>query len=344
MIRLILFILIILTEPSFSDVVVCRDGLPNVKGEILSGGATGLLVREESGEGTSILLPWSSIRSIEPNRSRPQLQQFLDNGDKLWRAKRRLLRGDVQLSEPIFASQFRTLVGLDSKDSLLAAEGLLRVLIARGAISKAVHPWLETVRLNELGIESPFDDLPSVLHSETMLCPHLPITEVHGISQQILDSYLNSTLPLTASLANYLLEDSVPPYTPTDSVKDSLFLPQLLQASSGDAPAREGLLARMDSFQPWQRAWTHYAISKGLLDTPTPKERNAGLLHLVEVASLQPEIQPWLTGVAMLKLADELALDGFEQQAERIQFEAMRLFPTHPVVSDVIEKKRNVTQ
>jgi hypothetical protein len=127
-------------------------------------------------------------------------------------------------------------------------------------------------------------------------------------------------------------------------VKDSLFLPQLLQASSGDAPAREDLLARMDSFQPWQRAWTHYAISKGLLDTPTPKERNAGLLHLVEVASLQPEIQPWLTGVAMLKLADELALDGFEQQAERIQFEAMRLFPTHPVVSDVIEKKRNVTQ
>ena len=88
MIRLILFILIILTEPSFSDVVVRRDGLPNVKGEILSGGATGLLVREESGKGTSILLPWSSIRSIEPNRTRPQLQQFLDNGDKLWRAKR----------------------------------------------------------------------------------------------------------------------------------------------------------------------------------------------------------------------------------------------------------------
>ena len=69
MIRLILFILIILTEPSFSDVVVRRDGLPNVKGEILSGGATGLLVREESGKGTSILLPWSSIRSIEPNRT-----------------------------------------------------------------------------------------------------------------------------------------------------------------------------------------------------------------------------------------------------------------------------------
>ena len=46
----------------------------------------------------------------------------------------------------------------------------------------------------------------------------------------------------------------------------------------------------------------------------------------------------------MLKLSNELASDGFDQQADRIQYEAIRLFPSHPLLSDVIENKRNTTQ
>jgi hypothetical protein len=344
MIRFALLLMITMTHPSFGEVILRRDGLPNVHCEILSGGADGLLVREEGAAGTSVRLPWSSIHAIEPSKTRPQLEQFLEDGDKLWRAKQRLLRGDVQLSEPIFASQFKTLVGLDSQDTRLAAEGFLRVLIARGAIDRAVHPWLETVRLNELGIVSPFVDLPSVLHSETMLVPHLPVFEVDEFSTQTLAPYLHSKLPVTKSLANYLAEDGKARHSQSVVPEGSLFLAQIMQASAGHAPAREALLARIDSFDVWQQAWAHSAISKGLLKNPTPERRNAGLLHLVEVASLDPHIQPWLTGVAMLKLSEELELDGLEQQAERIRFEAIRLFPTHPVVSDVIEKKRNVTQ
>lgn len=333
-----------MSHSSFGEIILRRGGLPNVHCEILSGGASGLLVREEGAAGVSVRLPWSSIHSIEPTKTRPQLEQFLHDGDKLWRAKQRLLRGDVQLSEPIFASQFKTLVGLDSTDTRLAAEGLLRVLIARGAIDRAVHPWLETVRLNELGIVSPFVDLPSILHSETMLSPHLPVFEVDEISTQTLAPYLNSKLPVTKSIANYLSKESKTTHSKAVASEESLFLPQIIQASEGQTPAMEALLTRLDSFDIWQQAWAHYAISNGLLKNPTPKQRNAGLLHLVEVASLNPEIQPWLTGAAMMKLAEELELDGLEQQAKRIQFEAIRLFPTHPVVSDVIEKKRNVTQ
>lgn len=333
-----------MTHSSIGEIILRRDGLPNVNGEILSGGSAGLLVREEGTTGVSIRLPWSSIHSIEPSKPRPQLEQFLRDGDKLWRAKQRLIRGDVQLSEPIFTSQFKTLVGLDCTDTRLAAEGLLRVLIARGAIDRAVHPWLETVRLNELGIVSPFVDLPSILHSETMLSPHLPVFEVDEISTQILAPYLNSILPVTKSLASYLSEESKTIHSKAAASEGPLFLPQIIQASASSVPAMESLLTRLDSFDIWQQAWAHYAISKGLLKNPTPEQRNAGLLHLVKVASLNPEIQPWLTGAAMMKLAEELELDGLEQQAKRIHFEAIRLFPTHPVVSDVIEKKRKVTQ
>jgi len=344
MIRIALILIITTAHSSFDEIILRRDGLPNVKCEILSGGAAGLLVREEGADGVSARLPWSSIHSIEPPKTRPQLEQFLHDGDKLWRAKQRLLRGDVQLSEPIFASQFKILVGLDSTDTRLAAEGLLRVLLARGAINRAVHPWLETVRLNELGIESPFVDLPPVLHNETMLSPHLPIFEVDEISAQTLLPYLNSKLTVTKSLANSLSNESKAIHSKAVDSKGSLFLSQIIQASAGSAHAMEALLTQLDSFEIWQQAWAHYALSKGLLKNPTPKQRNAGLLHLVEVASLNPEIQPWLSGAAMMKLAEELELDGLEQQAKRIQFEAVRLFPTHPIISDVIEKKRNLTQ
>jgi len=340
--------MLVFSSPAFSlgEEILRRDGLPTVRGELLSGGPSGLLLRVEGKSASSIRIPWSSIRSIEPNEPRPQFKQLLENGEKLWRAKIRLLRGDVQLSEPIFATQFKRLLGNDSEDARLAAEGLLRVLIARGAIARAVHPWLETVRLNEIGIQSPYSELQPILDSTTMLCPHLPIIEVERISPQILNSYKIKTNPITSSLVNALSQETTPPSsTAVDStVEDSLFLSQIVGAASGHPQLRDALRERLELLLPWQKAWAHYAISSGLLRESTLESRNAGLLHLAHVASMNPEIQPWLTGAAMLKLSNELASDGFDQQADRIQYEAIRLFPSHPLLSDVIENKRNTTQ
>lgn len=334
------------TPSALGEVIVRRDGLHSVRGELLSGGESGLLIRQEGKSGSSIRIPWSTIRFIEPNEPRPQLEQLLEEGENLWRAKKRLLRGDVQLSEPIFAAQFKRLLGSDSEDARLAAEGLLRVLIARGAIERAVHPWLETVRLNEVGIQSPFSELQPILDSKTMLCPHLPIVEVEQISSQILHSYNNKTNPITSSIVNALTEDKSTQFADIQqsSVEDPLFLPQIIGATTGNAEFSAALRARLDLFLPWQKAWAHYALSIGLLRESTLESRNEGLLHLAHVASMEPHIQPWLTAAAMLKLSNELGSDGFNQQAERIQYEAMRLFPSHPLVSDVIENKRNTTR
>ena len=134
-----------------SDVIYRRDGLAEIHGEILSGGENGLLVKTDEKTGLSISVPWSTIARIEPMERKSLFQRFLADGDKLWRAKKRLLRGDVQLSEPIFASRFNKLLGMNGEDARLASEGLLRVLVARGALRQALIPWLETVRLEELG-------------------------------------------------------------------------------------------------------------------------------------------------------------------------------------------------
>ena len=80
---------------------------------------------------------------------------------------------------------------------------MLRVLIARGAIQRAVHPWLETVRLDEVGIESPFTELHPILDSQTMLCPHLPIFEVEPLPATVLQSYTSKMNPKTSLIARF---------------------------------------------------------------------------------------------------------------------------------------------
>ena len=330
----------------YSEVIVRRDGLPTIKGTILSGGETGLLFKEDSNPTSSSRIPWSTIVSIESGESRPRLQQFIELGEQLWRAKHRLLRGDIQLSEPIFISQFNRLSGTDGEDTRLAAEGLLRILVARGSLRRALHPWLETVRLQEIGFESPFTSLQPILDEKTMLCPHLPVFEIGQSDLPILKTYTSAKYPIASSLAVVLSADYLNSSTviPVLHVQDQLFLSQLLNASVGEAKDRETLENRLVGLQPWQQAWAHYALALGCLQSKSKEVQNKGLIHLAIVASQDPSLQPWLSGSSMLRLSTALSEDGRVQQSDRILHEATRLFPSHPMVIDVKEMKRNTNQ
>jgi hypothetical protein len=282
--------------------------------------------------GQSTRISWSTIESIEPSQTRPRLQKFIEEGKELWRAKERLLRGDVQLSEHLFARQFKRLLGTDGSDTRLASEGLLRTYLSRGELSKAVHPWLETVRLQEIGVEAPFPTLQPILDPKTMLCAHLPPFELDVAYLQNLNDY-TSTTPFASAIATTLLSKE-------DQRKESLahlseeekLIVQVLLARDGDLNAIGDTKARISTLQPWQRAWANYAIALGLLNHHPDTQRNDALIHLASVCSIESSIQPWLSGAAMLRLSEELADDGLVQQAERIQQEVIRLYPSHPLL------------
>ena len=122
------------------------------------------------------------------------------------------------------------------------------------------------------------------------------------------------------------------------ALHDSLFLQQIIGASLGDKQFIEPLKIRMETLLAWQKVWAHYAIALGLLEGTTANSKNIAMLHLATVASYPPDIQPWLSGAAMLKLSNELNLEGLSEQADRIQHDAIRLFPSHPLLSDLIKK------
>jgi hypothetical protein len=337
MIRLFLLICWLL-PPSLiqvvhGEVIVLRDGLPELNGSILSGGKGGLLFKEEHQKTKTIRVPWSSILRIETAKLMPQLQAFLDDGDQLWRAKVRLLRGDIELSEPIFASMFNKLLGENGEDARLASEGLLRVLISRGALKQALIPWLETVRHQELGVASPFMTLQPILDPATMACPHLPVGALSPADLNTLETYTFTNDTIAAALAELLQRRFLQPSSGVLlHVEDPQFMAQILQASDGSQEAIQILQSRLKKLLPWQQVWAHYSIGVGLLLEKDLTSRDRGMLHLAMASSVDPTLQPWLTGASMVLLSEELAKDGDVIQAKRILHEAKRVFPSHPMI------------
>lgn len=314
-----------------ADTIILRGDLNPINGSILSGGESGLRIELLNAPRDTRLIPWSAVLEIQSARPHPALEIFLQQGKELNRAKQRLLRGDVLLAEPLFSEAFSRLLGTDTKDARLASEGLLRCAVSRGDFSKAVHPWLETVRLEEVGISEPFLTLHPILDSSTLLCPHLPpVWLADKELVRICNQYRTLPQPITSSIATTLSSSTVSGI-PIEGLEDSLFLAHILLSSHGDESARKSLLNIQDNMASWKQAWSNFFIAKGFLLQTSSTNTTSGLLHLAKVASINPKLQPWLSGASMLMLSDAMKVDGSEEASLRIRDEAVRLFPNHPL-------------
>ena len=332
-IHTLLFIITIMAGNIFvaADLIILRDGAESLRGTILSGGESGLRIELTNAQRDTRLIPWSSVLEIQSARPHPSLQIFLQQGIELNRAKQRLLRGDVVLAEPLFLEAFARLMGSDTEDARLASEGLLRCAISRGDYSIAVHPWLETVRLEELTISTPFSKLQPILDPSTMLCPHLPpVWIAHKELISICNDYRNLPQSITASIATSIVSNKER-IEPIEGLEDSLFLPQILLSSVGDVSAMNSLLDAQDKMPEWKRAWAHFFIAKGYLHQHTEETKTSGLIYLAKVAAINPKVQPWLSCASMLILSDAMEEEGAEEASLRIRNEATRLFPEHPL-------------
>ena len=316
--------LLLCASTSFSEVIVLRDGAGTLHGTIQSSGDTGLLIQDSQLPSKTVRIPWSTIRQIQPEKSRTNIDHYLEVGELLWRAKRRLLRGDVLLSQPIFESQFEKLLGTDGEDSRLVAEGLLRTLVAQGLLKKAVVPWLETVRLDELGVPSPFASLDPILEEQTRLCRHLPLMAIAQVHIEAVSPFIDETLPITSLCASLVSGGNEQP-----QLAEEQFTQLLATAMNGSVAERDTFLKTYNTLESWQQIWIDYALGIAYLHN---KEQDSAMISFAKVASADPHVQPYLSGSAMLLLADELELLNHLDEANRIRYEAKRLFPSHPLV------------
>jgi hypothetical protein len=323
-----------------ADTLTLRGARSPMECRVLSGGIEGLHVVLEQESAVQSLIPWSTISSIETEAPMPALQIFLTQGEKLWRAKIRFIRGDLQLAEPSFALLFREFEGSNSEDARLASEGLLRCYLARGELDSALHPWLETVKLEEFGVESPFAELLPILDSSTLLSPYLPpVWEVDENARVILEKYKQSSMKTTSSLAKVLLSQGTDEKVSlVTGVEDGKFLPHIIAAANGDPESILALEKTLDSAPSWKQNWGNYFIALGLVRKEDASSKKAGMLLFAKIAANSQRENPWLSGSAMFLLADELDTGGFNEEAKRIRKEMRRVFPAHPLLHTAISK------
>src|SRR5690606_26027526 len=123
---------------------------PAPPGEIVTVDEQGVTVR---GDATQTVISWDRIRTVSGDHA-AIAANHANVADRLWRARTRIERGDWRLGEPLFEGLFATYGALTGPASAVAAEGLLRCRLRRGAQAASVEPWLALVRIRRMQVHA----------------------------------------------------------------------------------------------------------------------------------------------------------------------------------------------
>jgi len=325
----LVLILVTFISTSFKslDIVHMRDS-SKISCSVVSWSKDGLRITQGAEE-QQIVLPWHTVRLIESEEVGASFDLYLSRGELLWRAKSRLLRGDIALALPLFEEAFSQLQNAKGGDAHLAAEGLLRCQVAFGNIDQALLPWLLTLKHYEMNQPTPFPSLAPIIDETSLLCPYLPPVWGNAFIKQTLSSF-SSNLPILHEITEVLRKGAD---ASTLNFQGSQFLHNIYVLMDPVHPKYIESLRDLETnneFPAWKVAWLTYASAVGLLKQE--ETQNAALLKFAEVASTFGTLNPWIAGSAMSILAEQLEAKGETKAAANVLAEMKRVFPNHPLL------------
>ncbi|MDP7009428.1 MAG: hypothetical protein QGI78_07645 [Phycisphaerales bacterium] len=327
MIRFSLGVLFLLVQATGADVVYERAPASARTCRIESWSMDGLRISVGT-EDKQQVIPWHRIKSVESDMVGIGLVEHLKRGTMLWRAKIRLLRGDLELAKPLFREVFLALKNSDGVDSFLAAEGLLRCELAQGNANNAVAPWLVCIRHLQHGASSPFTSLASVFDAETLLCKHLPpVWDQEAIEKD------TRTLKIQGDLMQAFFDAA----HQRDRESQPFLGPKLLQQffilRNPSHPNYEKVKNALIQIEEdhWLSAWNLYAEAQGLL-SGGQQILEEGQLKLVELIALYGEEQPLLGGFALHALIETTQSTGQQSLSQNLLREFEKTYPNHPLL------------
>jgi len=317
--RVFFLSLFLLVSGTTADVVLFRDS-SSLNCEIVSWSKEGLRILRSEELGQEVL-PWHRIRTVEGEVVGVGLVSHLKRGEMLWRAKARLLRGDIALATPLFRETYLELKNADGDDAYLAAEGLLRCNLAVGNVDDSVAPWLSVVEHMQHKRETQLKELASIIDEDTFLCPHLPpVWDEFLVAKKLASLKVESDVAralyriVTGTIVNEK-QDYIGP-----AFLQSIFL---LMNSLENISQQEP-----QELQQWQQVWLLYAQA---IQLQKQGKQDEALLKFAEVAAMHATTQPWLAGASMLALSHSFSKDGNDKVSKNIMNEFSRVFPNHPL-------------
>jgi len=299
---------------------------------------------------------WDRIASIECEDGTgrwPDVERFLAAGERLWRARTRLERGDATLAGRAIEGSWTPMTA-DGPTAAVAAMVELQVALASRDQARAVAAHFEALRLRRRGFDAPslvewLEPAPNgafvrrpVVDSSTPLCPLLP-PFARSDEQRIemlaaldhFDVRGDAELDeLRLAFAAAVDPTRAAPEAPRsaargadrgeeqDSQRTLDFLRALREARSADpAERRRGAdaIAQMRRRLPeWSEAWGRFAVGCGLLLDATPESVVDAQLELLHLPARFSESQPFLAPLAASMAAQASVADGRVDEAPRI--------------------------
>ncbi len=350
--RFLLVALLVTTGSAFAQVEL-RGG--EFTDDVVTGvSPAGVAIAGE--DGGSRVLGWHEVKRVAGEHE-SEAGQFAGLSDDLWRARRRLARGDIALAAPILERLWtaalaneadpQTIAGvrLAGPTGLALAEGVARVRIATGRLAEAVEPWTVAIALRQAVMRGEKPEGASWLIAE------LPPIFVQSVAVE----RLASTQPLPMVLEDqtarsmFLLyrfaaataagmQTAPPAFNSADLMDPDLRLVTdmvIMQSADGElrAPARARLEEVVKSrANTWREAWARGAIGISDVTLDTTSARMGGVLELLHIPARFASTQPYLSGVALAVASVTMQLEADDARAAALLHELERLAPDHPAI------------
>ncbi len=327
-----------------------RSGLTPVAIERASSSPDGLRVlRIDRGLDREEIIPWDLVARIDPDPETGALEVGLDRGllvgDRLWRGRIRLQRGDARLAAEAFDEALAQLPSWSGATASQAIEGAVAAAVAMGR-SVAVLP--HAVFLGDLARAGRRSDrFRSVAFAGDIVDPALflvpeapPVLLVDDRASLELRRRLRElpTLDDTATVRRdlwlRLLEGRPAPEDLPDRGLDpgTRFLADLADLDAADETrrdrARRRLVTDLDEAPAWRIAWVRHRLGRARLEcATTDDQRFQGVLDLVQVLALEDAAPPVLRLDAARRSATALRELGRTDDADFIESLMLIEFP-----------------
>jgi hypothetical protein len=338
--------------------VTLRAGLALPAPEVISTRAEGVVVG--LGGQPEFVIGWDRVLRLE-GPAAAESEAFLSVGEALWRARTRLERGDAAAAEPIFERLLPALDGKGGPMPAMAAEGLLRCRLRRGAQIAAVDPWLAWLRSRDAGAMDgavPFAadwsaraGLEPIMDPATGLIPALPPIWLDWPAVRVFassggpaagasaggDAPAMGALYLHAARFETGAGEAVPAVSPGGSPGVAL-VQDIVQARAGGegqrAAARERLAQRLAGARDtWLEAWCRAAIGRSLIRESDVEVRRLGVVELLHLPARFSRAHPYLAGLCLAEASVTLGELGDDDGAARLRKELLENYPDHPVLA-----------
>jgi hypothetical protein len=325
--------------------------------EVIAAGPEGVLVGRDSK--AEFLIGWDRVRRLDGPLG-PGAGAYMPQGEALWRARTRLERGDAPGAEPIFEQLMPALAGQAGPMPAVAAEGLLRCRLRRGAQVAAIEPWLIWLQNRDGGQAqagiarfaadwAEMAGLDPIMDRATGLIPALPPIWLDWPAVRVLGT--SSRAPTEATLTDAAtalsalyqhaagfeagIDRPLPPIGTGDA--GVAIVADIVTARTGTeaerASARDRLAQRIaGGGEPWMEAWCRAALGRSMIREIDAETRCQGVIQLLHLPARFGGSHRYLAGLCLAEASVVLAELGYDAGAARLRQELLESYPDHPVL------------